>query len=272
MELWIIANIVVVGFVAGTLGGLLGVGGSVIMIPCLVLLLGQGDTYNQHLYQAAAMIANVLISLPASIRHYRSGAVIPAALRRIFPFALIAIFVGVWSSNQPLFHGREGAVLLGRCLALFIAYVIYVNVRKLFSSRQSPESESGVPSEINVPRAGFVGTVMGFVAGLMGIGGGAIAVPLQQILLKFPLKSCIANSSAIICMTSTVGAVYKNATLPFHNLSIYHSLLIAAMLAPTATIGGYLGANLTHVLPVRTVRIAFIALMLIACWRLAALG
>ncbi len=38
----------------GLFGGLLGLGGSTIMIPALVMVFGE----NQHLYQAAAMICN----------------------------------------------------------------------------------------------------------------------------------------------------------------------------------------------------------------------
>ena len=52
------------GLVAGTLGGLLGVGGSVIMIPGLVWLLGAtagAAPGEQHAFQAAAMVANVAV-------------------------------------------------------------------------------------------------------------------------------------------------------------------------------------------------------------------
>jgi uncharacterized membrane protein YfcA len=127
---------------------------------------------------------------------------------------------------------------------------------------------------------------MGTIAGLLGIGGGAVAVPLQQTLLGLPLKRCIANSSTIICLTAGFGAIYKNATLagrvtpetaaqlealgaaPIDGAA---GLALGLLLAPTAWAGGRLGASLTHALPLPAIRTAFIGLMVVAAWKMAAL-
>jgi hypothetical protein len=245
------------------------------MIPGLVMLFGQDRHagFNQHLYQAAAMIVNVCVVVPALVRHARAKAVVPGALLMILPGALAFIFVGVWASNLPIFSadarfaGASGPVWLGRVFAVFLMYVVYVNVRRLIDGRR----ESLGTSHLTWPRGGFIGTVMGFIAGLMGIGGGAVAVPLQQTLLRLPLRNCIANSTAIIGITAGFGALAKNLTLAQHGLSWRHSLLVAALLAPTAVIGGWMGGSLTHILPMRIVRGAFILLMIIAAWRMLGL-
>jgi uncharacterized membrane protein YfcA len=266
----IILAIAFIGLLAGLLGGMLGVGGSVIMIPGLVLLFGQGRKpgVDQHLYQAAAMIANVAVSIPAALRHHRAGATAVAAIRWILPAALVFVLVGVAASN--LFTGRVGAIWLGRVLAILLVYVIAVNIRRLSASSQ--QREDAAEPRITPPRCLFVGGIMGAIAGLTGVGGGAIAVPLQQLALRLPLKSCIANSSAVICISAFVGSIHKNATLPGHGGDIRHSLLLAALLAPTCWLGARLGATLTHTLPVRTVRIAFIVLMIVAVIRMAEIG
>lgn len=265
---WEIAVVAGVGLIAGVLGGMLGVGGSVIMIPAMVALFGQNlrDGFNQHLYQAAAMLVNVAVVAPAAVRHYKAGAIVPRALVRIVPAAAVLILVGVWVSDR--FDGRVGAVWLGRLLGVFLVYVVYVNIRRLISGRREVLGEA----TIDLRRGSAVGGVMGFMAGLLGIGGGAIAVPLQQTLLRLPLRNCIANSTAIICLTAGIGAVYKNITLSDHGLAWQTSLTLAGLLAPTAVIGGYLGGRLTHVLPLKTVRIAFIVLMVLAAWRMLAIG
>ena len=265
-DVWTLLIIAVVGLVAGMLGGLLGVGGSVIMIPALVMLFGQNEHqgFNQHLYQAAAMIVNVAVALPAAHRHWRAGAVRVEALKVMLPAALVFILVGVMVSNLAVFT----PVLLGRVLAVFLLYVIGVNMYRLVR-RGAAQREAEAEPRITKPRAGAVGGAMGFVAGLLGIGGGAVAVPMQQVLLRLPLRNCIANSAAIIAVSAGVGAVYKNATLAQHGLSWTHSLLIAALLAPTALIGAPLGARLTHTLPLRVVRIIFVCLMIVAAYKLA---
>jgi len=260
--------IALLGLAAGTLGGMLGVGGSVIMLPGLVWLFGQDvePGMNQHLYQASAMIVNVAVAVPAAWRHHKAGSIRFDVLRWMLPAALTFIFAGVWLSNfftDPLW--------LGRLLAVFLIYVIVVNVRKLIAERAegsgagNPERDPGGAKPTG-PLS--IGAVMGTVAGLLGIGGGAVAVPLQQVLLRLPLRGCIANSAAVICITAGFGAIAKNATLP-PDCSVRTSLLLAGLLAPTAVVGSLTGARLTHVLPVRAVRVAFILLMVVAAWRMA---
>jgi uncharacterized membrane protein YfcA len=255
-----------VGLVAGVLGGMLGVGGSVIMIPGLTLIFG----FNQHLYQAAAMLANVAVAIPAALRHRRSGAMVPQAMRWILPAALVMVLVGVAVSNLPIFEGKEGGQWLGRLLAAFLVYVIYVNIQRLRGDASNPADE-GDAALVTPGRCSAVGAAMGGCAGLLGVGGGAIAVPLQQVLLRLPLRSCIANSTAIICITASVGATYKIGSLGTHGLEPAQGVLFGLMLAPTAWIGGRIGATLTHRLPLRQVRLAFIVLMVVAAYKMAAI-
>jgi len=272
--------IAAIGLIAGTLGGMLGVGGSTIMIPGLTLAVG----YDQHLYQAAAMIANVAVSVPAAWRHRKAGAIVPQALRWMLPAALVAILLGVAISNLSIFSGRDGGVWLGRILALFLIYVIFVNIRKLLAKPARPSLAAISTGDLQPTAQPAVrarpslvcGGLMGLVAGLLGIGGGAVAGPLPQGLLKLPLRSCIANSSAVICITAGVGALYKNATLAQHaaegqTLTWQTGLLVGALLAPTAFVGGRVGASLTHRLPLGAVRAAFVLLMIVAAWKMAAL-
>lgn len=61
---------IIIGLVAGMLGGLIGTGGAVIMIPALVLLLG----YNQHTAQGTALAALIPpIGLLAAFEYYKEG-------------------------------------------------------------------------------------------------------------------------------------------------------------------------------------------------------
>ena len=280
-----LAGVAGIGLLAGTLGGMLGVGGSVLMIPGLTWLFGPA----QHLYQAAAMIANVAVSIPAALRHRRAGAIVFPLLKWMLPAALVCVLLGVAASNLPWFAGSDGGRWLGRVLAVFLIYVAVVNALRLrhdpplrghhpesdgATTEDSTEGDNTDLTHATPARTTVVGGVMGGIAGLLGIGGGALAVPLQQTLLHLPLRNAIANSSAVICVSAAVGAVYKNATLAQHAgpdqaLTWTSGLALAALLAPTAWIGGRLGAKLTHTLPLRLVRGAFVLLMLGAAWRMA---
>ena len=65
-------------------------------------------------------------------------------------------------------------------------------------------------------------------------------------------------------MTSTIGASVKVATLHTHQRSVADALFLALLMAPTAVVGGRIGAGLTHSLPIRGVRLAITLLLLIA--------
>lgn len=259
-------ELVIIGLAAGALGGMLGIGGSIIMIPALAIVLGP----EQHLYQAAAMIVNVFVAVPATVRHWRAGAVRMDVAKKMLPFALVMIVVGVMLSDR-----LDGNVLQ-QVFGVFLIYVIGFNIVRM--ARPVPEPDL-TAQRIGWPTTGFVGSIMGGLAGLLGIGGGGIAVPLLQRICNLPLRQCIAISSAAMCLTSIIGAIVKNSTLSQHPsmqepermLTIVDSLSVAILLIPTAIIGGSLGAALTHILPLWWVRLVFTLLMIGASARMLGL-
>ncbi len=276
------------GLVAGTLGGLLGVGGSVIMIPGLVWLLGAAGGSapgEQHAFQAAAMVANVAVAIPAMLRHRRAGTIDPAAVRGMLPAAAVGILLGVAISNLPAFRGAQGGRLLAQALAVLLVWVVLVNLHKLWRawgpgarSTASTAQDNGPPSRGARAARGFagVGALMGLAGGLLGIGGGALAVPMQQQLLGRPLRRAISNSATAMCVSAPLGAAYKNLTLGSHlppDTALVGGagagLLLGLMLAPAAWAGGRLGARLTHTLPLNLIRVGFVLLMVVAAWKLA---
>jgi len=271
-----LAAIALIGLLAGILGGLLGVGGSVITIPGLAILFGTGE--NQHLYQAAAMTANLAVAIPAARRHKKAGVLTPSVLRWMLPVAVVSIALGVFVSNLSLFRNETGGLWLGRILALFLVYVVIVNIRKLLHLRAGKPRNHMDHTTITPVRCGSAGGVMGLAAGLLGIGGGALAVPLQQMLTKIPLRNAIANSSFVMVFSAGIGAALKLFTLDQHYPTTLDAapawqtaLILALILAPTAILGAGMGAKLTHALRVHYVRFAFVLLMIVAAYKMAAL-
>jgi uncharacterized membrane protein YfcA len=191
-----------IGFVAGLLGGLLGVGGSVIIIPGLLLYLslaGQYVGHTQHLLQAAAMITNVFIAAPASLAHFQAKAVMKSVVVWLVPTALVGILLGVTLSNSSLF-ARQNGVYLAMVLAGFLLFVAVYNTVRVFG-KTLPDADFHADRKIPAWKIVLVGVPMGFAAGLLGIGGGAVCVPAQQIVLKVPLRRAIANSAmTIMCV------------------------------------------------------------------------
>ena len=249
-----------VGLVAGGLGGLLGIGGSIIIIPAMTLLFSK----DIHLAQGAAMIVNVFVAVPATLQHHRAGAVQWPVVWKTLPFAIVLIVVGVAVGNAI------DAELLTAVFGVFLLYVVAVNTRRLIISYRLPfvPIEDRPPPRLSMTRLGIVGSIVGFMAGVLGIGGGTVTVPLYQRVCRMPLRHCIATSSALMCLTAAVGAVRKNMTLAEHGLDWHESVMIAALVSITAVAGGTIGARLTHVLPLMVVRLAFVILLAITAARM----
>jgi uncharacterized protein len=249
--------LVLTGLAAGALGGMLGIGGSILMIPVLTLLLN----LNHHLSQAVAMTVNVCVSLPAMLQHHRANAIRWDVMGKMLPFGIVFIIVGVEASN--LIDGER----LERVFGVFLLYVVGTNIHQLAARKAEPELHE---QRIGWPAVGGVGSATGFVAGLLGVGGGIIAVPLLQRACRLPLRQCIATTAAFMCVSASIGAVRKNLTLAHLtdaagqslNLTWHDSLRITAFLAPTAVLGGLFGGKLTHALPLTWVRLAFIVLLM----------
>lgn len=254
--------LVLVGLVAGGLGGLLGIGGSIIMIPAMAVLFHKTAWGSQHLFQAAAMVVNVFVSAPAALRHKRAGAIHTRAFLIVMPVTLVAIIAGVLVSNQ-----MRGPVLQ----VVYAAFIVYVVVAMLLRAARKARDNRPEEARPTFARCSTVGLVMGFLAGLLGIGGGILAVPLLNSLCRLPLRNCIAVSAATMMLTAGVGALLKVSTLPMHDRSPSEAVVLALVLAPTAVLGGYLGAGLTHRLPLNAIRIIFAAVLLAAAARMAGL-
>lgn len=251
--------VVVVGLIAGLLGGLLGIGGSIVMIPGLAIAFHNAGQHTQHLFQASAMAINFAVAIPAAITHARAGALRKDLLARMLPIATVAIVLGVALSNQ-----LEGGALR-RLFALFLLYVAAINI--LRAIRRTPD-HAPEEARFTVLRCSSVGLVMGFTAGLLGIGGGILTIPLIQTICKAPLRQCIGATSAAMCLTAVVGASLRIGTLGQHGFAPQMALILAALLAPTAVAGSWLGARLTHTLPTAVVRAALVIVMLLASWQM----
>lgn len=284
MDLWEVGILLAIGVAAGFTGGLLGIGGAVVTIPAISLLIGR----DIHLAQAAAMNVTFFVALPSAIRHHREGALNKSLLKMAVPMAVLAIIGGVFISNIT------PNALMQRIFGIFLIYVIFQNVRKLMpggkgllsflpfdvwfskSSESSqdlepPSEKNSSPTAVAKTRGLMLGGIAGGGAGILGIGGGLLTVPLAELLCKLRLQEAIATSAAIMCFTSIIGAVTKDITfssIPFYDASgtaqylpWYEPIRYAIWLIPTCIFGSWFGAKLTHRLPLKTIRIVFICIL-----------
>lgn len=259
------------GLLGGCVGGMLGLGGGIIIIPLLTLLRGP----DQHFYQASLMIIYVVVALAALRKHLRKDAVRLDVLRGLVPASVLTMLLGVWLGNMV------DESLLRRMFAVFLLYVIVMDSARLAREWHNGRNGSGAAADpsaagerVPARKSLFVGTAMGLVGGVLGVGGGTIAVPLLQLVCRVSLRQSIATSTAVILVTGTVGAIAKNITLAEATgggRTFADSLLLAASLAPGAIAGGLIGSHLAHRLPMFWVRLCFVCLMTFSALQMSGL-
>ena len=104
---------------------------------------------------------------------------------------------------------------------------------------------------------GILGSVIGFVNGFLGSGGGMIAVPMLEKVKKLESKKAHATAIAVMFPFSLIsGAVYI--------LNFELDWLVLGIMTAAATVGGVLGCFALKKLPGKVVRVIFAFLMAFA--------
>ena len=256
-------ELVGIGALAGVVGGMLGVGGGLVMIPLLTVMLG--DRFGAgsfHVYKLAAITTSIVVSIPAVVRHARARAVVYGMLHSILPFAVLGVAVGAYAAAH--FFSNEQTHLLRRIFGVCLELVVAVN---LYQGWRDAQGREGLRDYCPLPgRRALIGTSVGLptgvIAGLLGIGGGVWNVPVQHLLFGMRLRYAIATSSYVVVFVSLAASIAQSVTVErMTGLHAADSWRLALGLAPGAVLGGWCGASLTHRLPVRWMRHVFHAFL-----------
>lgn len=264
MEPFHVVILLLLGLGAGIFGGLLGIGGSVIMIPVLGFILG----WPFHLAQAAAMTVNPAVALTAAIRHRKAMNVSVNTLKKVLPVSIICISFAAWLSNQLQAAYLEGG------FGLFLVWVLWDQLEALRPKNANQENQKSGDYKATWPRASMTGGITGTTAGLLGIGGGLIQVPLLNRVCKLPLRKAIGTSSAIMFITALIGATVKDISLSEivaeseTDMHAGYAVIGALWLIPGALVGGWIGAKLSTSMPIKAIRIVFALLVAWAAFKM----
>ncbi len=228
MENWFL--LVISGLISGILAGLLGIGGGTILVP---ILLAFGYTPLQAV--ATSSLAIVITATSGTIQNWRMGYI---NFKKVIFLALPAAVTAYFSAGIAKFIPPRNQLVSFGILLLFTIYL--VELRKKLSEKQEAEDEQNQQSKFGSIVSRIVtGGLAGMLAGIFGVGGGVIMVPLQMLLLREPIKKAIQTSLGVIVISSISSATRH---------AIEGNILLAQGLI--LGFGGLLGAQLsTRFLP-----------------------
>jgi len=225
--------LLILGFFAGVLGSLTGIGGGVLLTPILALYFGV------PIRQAVgtSLVAVITTSAASSSIHLQRHTTdirlgMTLELATAFGAAVTAYLVGYFNRNA--------------LEALFAAFLLYSSITILakrgkvqMQDESSPAPEPGVipPYEPKrYPLGLSASLVAGALSGLLGIGGGPIKVPVMYIFMNVPLMVATATSNFMIGVTAAASAIvyYRRGDI---------LVQYAAPLAVGVFLGSLLGAR-----------------------------
>lgn len=260
--------LVVLGFFAGLLGALTGIGGGVLLTP--ILALHFGIPIRQAI--GTSLVAVITTSAASSSVHLQRHTTdirlgMTLELATALGAAVTAYLVGYFNRT-----------VLEALFAAFLLYSSFTIVRR--RGRVKPAdalaptanvSQNGVqnggqfaipPYEPQrYPLGLAMSLVAGALSGLLGIGGGPIKVPLMYIFMKVPLMVATATSNFMIGVTAAASAIvyYRRGDILVE---------VAAPLAVGVFMGSLLGARIAPRIRTRYVVVLLVGIMLYLAARL----
>ncbi|HUG32242.1 MAG TPA: sulfite exporter TauE/SafE family protein [Acidimicrobiia bacterium] len=185
-------KLVLIGLAAGVLGGGLGVGGGIILVPLLVFV-----GLDRHRAHATSLSAIVLIAIAGALSFGVSGEVDLVAGMTIGIGGIVGSVLGTTVMHRV--SARSLTIVFG--IVLLVA-----GIRLVLSAEPLPGAVDYSALGQTVIALG-IGLVAGFFAGLAGIGGGVVIVPSSVLLLGLEQHEAQGTSLLAIVFTAIAGTI-----------------------------------------------------------------
>lgn len=236
------------GFLIGVTLGAVGGGGSILAVPMLVYAAGLPP---KKATTASLVIvgATALMGLPAQLKAHRVKVVAGSV------FALTGVVGSVLGTHVN--RGIDPDVLLLAFSGLMVVAAVAMlrRERQAFRTVELVDGPAPGGSVLGAPGAGVAvrtrgaavataakvaaaGTVVGFLTGLFGVGGGFVIVPALVLALGFTMPVAAATSLLVIALNSVIALAqrYSGDPLPWDAIVEF-----VVMAVPGVFLGTWLG-------------------------------
>lgn len=245
------------GAVAGTLAGLFGIGGGVIMVPALILAFaGLGVSFDVlvHLAVGTSLAAIVPTAISSAWAHHQRGSVNWRQVRLLVPGLVAGAIAGAYTTS----------IMSGDLLQKVIGVFLFcLGLQMLLSLK--PRAGA---ADVSVPVLVAAGGVIGWASSIFGIGGGSLSVPFL-VWCRSTMHQAVGTAATVGLPISVAGALgnvltgWQNEGLPTGATGyVYWPAVLGMVLAsiPFARLGVRLAYHLSEKLLKRSFAV-FLLLM-----------
>ncbi|WP_439595089.1 sulfite exporter TauE/SafE family protein [Falsiroseomonas sp.] len=250
------------GIVSGTLAGLLGVGGGIVIVPVLFNvfpLFGIPEAVQMKLAVGTSLATIIPTSIQSARKHYLKGTMDVPLLKSLAPSIGLGVLLGtvlaIWLKGEAL-------------TLVFATIAILVALNMGFTGADWKLRDSFPGGVLRQAIGGFIGTV----SAMMGIGGGTVGVPILS-MFGAPIRAAVATASVfgiIISIPASIGFIYGgwgDPLLPPLSLG-YVNLIGFALIVPSSMIAAPWGVHLAHTIPPLLLKRAFALFLFITALRM----
>jgi uncharacterized membrane protein YfcA len=237
----------VVGLLAATLGSLVGLGGGIVIVPALIYLgpyfVGQEISVSTAVGTSLAVLIFTAFSSTWAFHKQRK-----VDFRSGWLYFLTCGPGAMLGSYMTQFVDAKSFQLAFGIFMLVMAILLIIKDRLKPLSLKWPIQRTYTDAQGLVHSYGYgvlpalsIGLLVGIISGLFGIGGGSLFVPAMMILFRYPPHVATATSMFVIFLSSIMG------TVTHLSLGEVDGWMVLG-LAPSALVGGWLGAKIANAL------------------------
>lgn len=228
----IVGLAVLVGLTLGLLGG----GGSILMVPLLTYVAGM----EPREAIATSLFVVGVTSLTGVVTHTRAGNVRWRTGLVFGAAGMVGAFLG----------GLLGGHLPGTLLMVAFALMMVATAVAMMRAKKPAAGPKEGRGAIDLRRAVLDGLVVGAVTGLVGAGGGFLVVPALALLGGLAMPAAVGTSLLVIAMKSFAGLTGYMASVSLDWPMVF-------MITGAAVVGSLFGALLTSRVPEAVLRQGF---------------
>ncbi len=217
-ELWLIP----LGFAAGLLGSIIGLGGGIIIVPVLTFF-----GFSPALASSNSIFAVFSNAIASSISYAKQRRIDYSIGLKLGLLSIPGTVVGAYVSSE----------ITPSIFKILFALILISASVYIFSKRKIEPKNYNLSKQIMILAVG-ASFFAGIISGLFGVGGGIIFVPLMVVAMGLSMKNAAPTSQFILLFAS-------GSALVTHTLLGHPDFYQALLLAIGAFVGGLVGARLS---------------------------
>lgn len=256
--LWQIIILLIFGLIVGIIGTIAGIGAGVIIVSILTLFFF--IPINEAIDTSTFII---LISSGAGFLTYlKQGrtdfklSLILAGFTILGSLICTIIFLIIKLDNTVLRLIFATVMVITGLNMIYKAIKTHKNSKNQTDDKELDFSLKDFDYKANLKKTIPLFMLAGFLANLIGIGGGVVMVPTLNIVLGYPIHNSTAISTSVIFFTAIFNTIVKVIIGKIH-------YLIGIIIGIGAVLGSIIGAKISNKMPKVTLQ-CFVAIILIS--------